>query len=308
MKREPSGRALITRYREHYGIPEDVSLSEDMILRHWDLEKRLRHELLNSTSENRWDVFEASYTRLYAELEWLNRLCGQACAGDIHANEYRNWLGILGAPPLKIYEVGSGKGELVNYLADQGFDCKGTEITKERGSKWTVPNPNLTWGTSDGIHLDQFEPLEHYDAVISNHVIEHFHPDDVLEHFKNVRSILVPGGRYIFATPCALVGPSDVSVVFEHDRPMGMHLKEYSYGELSSLLKDAGFSTVSAPLRLPKNLRHLLKPKVSRLYLLYLIFLDRLLSLVSSHSVRRKLARQAKLLLFAANLMLVAKK
>lgn len=234
---EPRGQELINRYKASYGIATDAVVTEEMILAHWELEKELRKVLLESAPDDRWEVFERSYSKLYSELDWLNRLGSDHNAQDSLAAIYGHWSHLIGSPPMKIYEVGSGKGELIEYLANCGFECKATEITKERGDKWVSPHPNLTWGISDGIHLDQFEPTNFYDVVISNQVIEHTHPDDLFDHFKGVFAILSNKGRYIFSTPHASVGPSDISRVFRHDRPMGMHLKEYTYREVAYLLK-----------------------------------------------------------------------
>ena len=71
---EPRGRELIHRYKQNYSIPDEADVSEEMILRHWDLEKKLTRELLDSRPENRWEVFDRCYSILYKELDWLNRL------------------------------------------------------------------------------------------------------------------------------------------------------------------------------------------------------------------------------------------
>ena len=238
---EPQGPELIARYKSNYDLADDAYLDEAMILTHWRLEKRLRTELLESTPANRWETFAEAYTTLYRELRWLNESV-RPDGSDSPDAEYRHWAQLMGAAPKKVYEVGSGRGELIGYLAARGFECMATEITRERGSKWTSNRPNLTWGNSDGIHFAQFAPAGTYDVVLSQHVVEHIHPDDLLEHFRGVLAILGPGGRYIFSTPHRFAGPSDVSRVFRRDTPVGMHLKEYTYRELLGLLKQAGFS------------------------------------------------------------------
>lgn len=179
---EPRGHELISRYKANYGIPEDYIVTEEMILRHWQLEKRLRTELLNSTLDNRWEVFERCHSGLYGELDWLAQL-EYADRGGPASVVYANWLDVIGPSPMRIYEIGSGNGELVYRLAAHGFWCTATEITQEQGERWVPQHPNLSWDVSDGIHLDRFEPTDFYDVVISNSVIEHVHPDDLLDHF-----------------------------------------------------------------------------------------------------------------------------
>jgi 2-polyprenyl-3-methyl-5-hydroxy-6-metoxy-1,4-benzoquinol methylase len=306
---EPRGEDLIRCYNANYAFPPGYVITEGMILEHWDLEKRLREELLESTVENRWEVFEKCYSELYGELDWLGRLMHDGTS-DSPSILYGNWIDVIGSPPVKIYEVGSGKGELALYLAKCGFECRATEITHERGQKWVSPHPNLSWGVSDGVHLDQFEPANSYDVVISKQVVEHLHPDDLLDHFKGVFSILTCGGRYVLSTPHAAVGPSDISRVFRRDTPMGMHLKEYEYGEIARLLRQAGFEQVYSVLRLPMRARRLLHGRVraraSGLYMAYLCMVEGLIGVVPGRGLRRKVAAASKLILFASDVMVVA--
>ena len=301
MEERIRGRELVDRYKAWYRIPEECVVTEEMALRHWELERRLTEELLASTPENRWEVFERCYNTLFTELEWLNEIVDAGAAERI-AEFFPDWLLLIGRPPKKVYEVGSGKARLILFLAEQGFECRATEITRERGEKWAATHPNLTWGASDGVHLGEFEPPNSYDVVISDQVIEHMHPDDVLDHFRGVLTILVNGGRYIFSVPHVSVGPTDVSRVFGYDKPKGMHLKEYTYGEIAKLAKQAGFKRVQAAMRFPRRLSRLLrrevKPKPSALYLIHLRIVEKLIMAMPTQELRRRAARAAKLIGF----------
>jgi SAM-dependent methyltransferase len=307
---EPRGQELISRYRANYGIPEDCIITEEMILEHWELEKRLRTQLLESTPDNRWEVFESCYSGLFRQLD-LHTRSTYTGMSDPPSVVYANWLDVIG-PPLKVYEVGSGKGELIRYLAGCGYECKGTEITRERGEKWVCRHPNLSWGVSDGVHLDLYEPTDLYDAVISKDVVEHLHPRDLLDHFRGVFSILSNGGRYIFSTPHASAGPGDISRVFRHDTLMGTHLKEYTYSELARLLKQAGFRYTYSVLRLPVTIRRLfgsaMKPRTGSLYMGYLCIVEKLIATLPTQRLRRKMSRASRLILFSPSIMIAAKK
>lgn len=312
MTGEPRGQELIDRYKKNYDMPSDAEITEEMILRHWELEKRLTKELLTSTPQNRWEIFERCYSTLYSEIWWLNEFAG-ACALP-PPQRYRNWVELIGDPPKKIYEIGSGKGELITLLASCGFECRATEITRERGKEYTSEYPNLSWGISDGIHLDRFEPPNSYDVVVSNHVIEHLHPDDLHEHFKGVYSILKSKGKYIFSTPHNYIGPSDISRVFKCDKPRGMHLKEYTYHELKESLERAGFKDIYARFKAPMRVLITrltgiyIKLKPSRIYLTYLCALEKLISLLPSQRFRRKTVRLLKFILFSSSIVIIAKK
>ena len=69
---EPRGAELISRYKANYHIPDERTVTEEMILKHWELEKGYRRELLASNSDDRWNVFERCYGELYSEISWLN--------------------------------------------------------------------------------------------------------------------------------------------------------------------------------------------------------------------------------------------
>lgn len=306
---EPRGAELVARYKANYSISAEAPVTEQMILAHWELEKQLTSDLLSSTPQTRWETFDRSYTRLYSDLEWLNRSVGES-RPYVEANQeqHQKWRTAVGAPPLTIYEIGSGRGELITFLAQQGFRCKATEVTRERGAKHLDAGvPNLSWGVSDGVHLEHFESSESYDAVISDQVLEHLHPEDVDAHLRGVRKILKPGARYIFRTPHRFSGPHDVSRVFDCDKPLGMHLKEYTYRELIAAVRQAGYRREYYPFVPIGNAAA--KRFVGGLYVRVLVTVEALLSLVPDHKLRRRCARVLrKLGLFRDNVSLVAEK
>ncbi|BAZ42342.1 putative methyltransferase [Calothrix sp. NIES-4101] len=295
---EPRGLELIERYKKNYGIAEEAILTEEMILQHWELEKQLTHELLQSKPESRWETFEKCYTTLYEKLEWLNRLIDSEKEVENPDAKYAEWIRLIGSPPKKIYEVGSGRGEMITYLAKQGYECRATEVTRERGEKWVTSIPNLIWAVSDGVNLERFEPANTYNVVISDQVIEHLHPDDLIEHFKGVLEILVPGGRYIFRTPHVHSGPSDISRVFKCEKAMGMHLKEYTYREVAIKLKQAGFKHIQTTTPNSRKIKHILGPYynsnvVHTIYLNYYYVVESLIKLLPTQEMRVKAVEKA---------------
>lgn len=311
--KEPRGDELVRRYVARYGNVPDCEITEEMVLQHWELEKALTQELLESTPENRWEVFERCYTALYGELQWLNERTRVGTASTPSALRYADWLAMIGPSARRIYEIGSGKGDMIKYLASCGYECKGAEITSERGEKHVGDVANLSWGITDGIHLDRFEDPNAWDAVITNQVIEHFHPDDVLEHFASAYCILRSGGRYIGCTPHRAVGPSDLSAVFNYEVASGMHLKEYTNSEIASLLRKAGFRRVAAPLMTPQKLQKLFRlkkgrPRLSRAYVYYLRMLETIVDLLPRQRYKRQAARLLKPLMFKSSVWLVAEK
>jgi cyclopropane fatty-acyl-phospholipid synthase-like methyltransferase len=314
---EPRGIELIARYKSNYSIPAEAEVTEQMILAHWELEKQLTRELLESTPENRWEVFKQCYTCLYSELEWLNRLIGKSDT-VLSTDRYKTLEKTIGSPPQRIYEIGSGKGAMIAYLAERGFECKGTEISQERGEKHlTESHPNLSWGISDGIHLDRFELPGTYDVVVSEQVVEHLHPKDLDAHLRGVYNLLVKKGRYIFNTPHCYTGPHDISRVFKCDKPKGMHLKEYMYRELTEAVRNAGFSSVYyvIPANVRKSLSYIGARKQEHImacgifYLSLMLVMEKILSVIYDPQLRHFCAKALKkFLVFRDNIFLVAQK
>ena len=304
MHKTPSP-TLVTRYRKKFGLSEDYPLSEAMVQSHWELERRLARELLNSPRDDRWAVFERCYTALYQSCPWLNDGVDSSVYDD--DLDFGHFLTLLkGARD--IYEVGSGKARLLGYLARNGFRCVATEITRERGERWIDERDAVIWRNSDGINLTRFEAPESYDVVVSTHVIEHMHPEDLLPHMENVLAILRPGGRYVLSTPHRHAGPMDLSEVFDLPEPICMHLREYSWGEAEAMLRQAGFAQVEAIYVAPRALRRYLPLHFSGSgYLAYVKAVERLIGTMPA-ALRQRVARHSQPLLFRPEIFLAARK
>lgn len=303
---DQNAQDLVARYKRKFHIAADYPLSEEMVRQHWDLERQLARELLESTRENRWDVFERAYTALYKGCPWLNEAEEDATTRDDDL-DFKHFMTLLGGPQ-DVYEVGSGKARLLRYLAKHGYRCVATEVTRERGEHWIESDSNITWRCCDGVNLAQFEPRDRYDSVISTHVIEHFHPDDVPVHLENVHAILKPGGKYVLSMPHKFAGPMDLSEVFGLDEPICMHLREYTWGETADLLRRAGFDRLEAVYVAPMAVRRRMHIHgASRAYLAYLrgaeAFLGRL-----PLTLKRKLGRVGQLYFFRPEVFMVAHK
>lgn len=296
---------LISRYKRKFGIAKNYPLSEAMVLQHWELERRLAKELLASRREDRWAVFERCYTALYRNCPWLNEGVDRSAEDD--RASYGHFLSLLGGPQ-EVYEVGSGRARLLGFLARNGYTCVATEITRERGERWLDEHTNITWRCCDGVNLARFEPRDRYDTVISTHVVEHFHPDDVIAHMENVHAILKPGGRYLLCMPHKHSGPTDLSEVFGLREPVCMHLREYTWVETEAALRKAGFTRVEAVYVAPGAVRRHLPIHFSgRSYMAYVKTVEKLIGWAPL-TIRRKLARLGPLFLFRSEIFVVAHK
>jgi len=87
--------------------------------------------------------------------------------------------------------------------------------------------------------------------VISDQVVEHLHPDDILAHCRAAYEVLRPGGSYFIRTPHRSIGPSDLSKVIGLDTAVFMHLHEFTYAEFAQVSKRSGFSSLRAVFYAP---------------------------------------------------------
>ena len=291
--------AALARYRSVYGLDDHIGYEQ--VRAHEVLERELTEQLLASTPTTRWEVFERAYTRLYTELPWLNA----REAPLVPDGRIRSWRFLVPANA-KVYEIGSGRARLLQYLRSIGSDCVATEITRERGERHAASADGLTWRNSDGIHLTNFESRSIYDCVISTQVIEHLHPDDVLTHLKEARELLKPEGRYLFDTHNPSSGPHDLSLVFGFDRARYMHLREYNWLEMCDRLRAASYSRIETVFHAPGLAQYGIIG-ASGLYLKYMLIWDRFENFFGlAHWARKRLRKVLRLLLVPNNVWLIA--
>ena len=136
-------------------------------------------------------------------------------------------------------DVGAGDCRLAARVAKRARAAYALDV--HFGERLQDEPPNLRRVVTDGRSVDI--PEGSVDVAFSDQVVEHVHPDDVLEHLKNIRNALRPGGVLFCVTPNRLYGPSDVSGYFD-DVACGLHLREYSMREITALLREAGFGSV----------------------------------------------------------------
>ncbi|WP_448192536.1 class I SAM-dependent methyltransferase [Azospirillum sp. sgz301742] len=301
-----SGHRLVERYKKKFGLSPMHPLNEQMVLGHWDLERRLAGELLASSPENRWDVFERCYTTLYSQCPWLNDAVDTSDYDD--EVDFSHFLTLLDGVT-DIYEIGSGKARLLSYLARHGFRCVATEITRERGQRYVDPGAAVQWRTTDGVNLTRFEQPGSFDAVISTHVIEHYHPDDFEPHLTNVHALLRPAGRYVFSMPHKFAGPMDLSEVFGLHEAVCMHLREYTWAETAAACRKAGFTRLEAVYVAPRSLRRRLPVRSfsGRGYLSYVRAVEMVLGTLPVN-LRHAVAKRGAAFLFRPEVFMVAHK
>jgi len=215
------------------------------------VEKELRRRLLQTSSHERPLVFQQVYAELFERIPWHPAIA-EVRSGPDHTvvrKKGRAWPALIGSPPRSVLEIGSGAGELLIALAEEGYRCVGIDVEPSRVEALR----RYGGGLFEVVHGDGTFPAfpdGSFDIVISQQVCEHLHPDDALAHLAAVRRILRKGGSYFLETPNPLVGPHDVSRFFVRvgRSAEGLHLREYPVREMTTMFRHAGFSKVDVIL------------------------------------------------------------
>ena len=98
-------------------------------------------------------------------------------------------------PGGRLLEIGSGGGQQLKIMTDLGWQAEG--VDRDPGAKKNAESKGMK--VSLGVLQDQHFPDDYFDAVISNHVIEHVY--EPLDLMREIYRVLKPGGRFVFITP-----------------------------------------------------------------------------------------------------------
>jgi SAM-dependent methyltransferase len=230
-------KTMITNISDTYG-----RVSEQ-IKEHYELEKRLASQLLNSTKSERQHLYTALYDELFSKISHHPQLSikSDLSASDWIVNQRMQLIQKFLNPELIFLEVGPGDCSLSIEVSKQVKKVYALDVCNEITGNILLPK-NFELVISDGCSVPL--PANSINLVYSHQLMEHLHPDDALEQLQGIYRTLVPGGIYICITPNRLSGPHDVSQYFD-ELATGFHLKEYMLSELYKLFQEAGFSKVS---------------------------------------------------------------
>ena len=147
-----------------------------------------------------------------------------------------------------VLEIGAGRGYTCYKLSPYVKSLIGVEVAesslleaKELISKNKIENVLIKQVSANNL-TKHFEKNE-FDVALSIDVVEHLHPEDAEEHYRQVFEILKPNGKYIIIMPNRLTGPHDITrTVFpESKEPLGFHLNESTYKETKRILRLIGY-------------------------------------------------------------------
>jgi ubiquinone/menaquinone biosynthesis C-methylase UbiE len=216
------------------------SINKNLIAEQKKLEHSLKEELLKNSSEDNFQkvydeihkffIEKENVESLYSEdLKWIDNLFIKLCGRG-----------------KKILDIGSGNGKLAFAMAEKKNEVIGLDISKvaisiaqERQMKLNRELPvSFIHGDARKLIFDD----NTFDVIVSQDLVEHITEDDFKIHLKEVNRVLKPGGSYLFWTPSALKGGSS----------HGLHIKEYTFNELDTIIKETRFNYTWYDLRFYK--------------------------------------------------------
>ena len=221
-------------------LPTSETRSPERLRYHYTVEKELADRLRNSSKPERAELYKTVYDELLQRVTDHPQLANSNMAS--HEAKIANQLRLV-APLLKpgstFLEIGGGDCALSAEIAARVHMAYALEITDHLVPKAMPRNFRLI--VSDGCSIGLGNGT--VDTAVSFSFVEHVHPDDVVEQLAEIYRVLKPGGTYYCVTPNRLFGPHDISGVFETEAK-GLHLKEYTIGDLARLFRDAGFTEI----------------------------------------------------------------
>ena len=212
----------------------------EQILNHYLVEKEIADRLKAADRAGRSRIYSGMYDEFFARVPDHPRLLSVRDPSSLAAHNQKKLALVerFVGPETDFVEFAPGDCTFAYRVCGMARTVIGVDIS-DQSVKSTPPPANFRLLVYDGFSLDL--PDASADIVFSDQFIEHLHPEDVDLHFRLVNRLLKRGGSYIFRTPHSFHGPFDISAYFS-DVAEGFHLKEWTYRELRSRLRAAGFS------------------------------------------------------------------
>lgn len=216
----------------------------EQLREHYLVEKDLANKLRNAPREERRRLYPHIYDELYQRLPLHPQLARKESPEEtrVAVASQLAFLSRFLRPGDMFMEIGAGDCALSQAVARHAQKVYAIDVSKKI-TECSVTLPNLQLVITDGVNIDV--PPSSITLAYSNQLVEHLHPEDAIEQLENIYRGLAPGGRYVCITPNRLGGPYDISRDFDREAT-GLHLREYTVSELSSLFRQIGFSGVSA--------------------------------------------------------------
>lgn len=223
---------------------------------HYEVEKLFAQRILDSPkgSIERRRLFREGYSKVISIMEEYNPEAVETRYTDVVVS-------IVGTLVMKngvILDVGCGWGNLVLSLLKEGYDAYGIDVSDSCITRAREKLKHLSKESHVQLaDIATYQGSSSFDCIVMDNVIEHIHPDETIDVLCNCRRMLNSRGCLLILTPHVFSGPHDVSKMFLPlgSKPEGFHLREFSFRDLTSSLKEAGFEQVLGFLYDPRLLR-----------------------------------------------------
>ena len=225
-------------------IPQTETRSFERVKDHYLIEKELAARLRSSTRAERRHLYTSVYDELFQRVPDHPQLALKK-EERYRRREVRNRMQLLHRylrTQTSFLEIGPGDCALSVRVARRVRRVFAVDVSREIGTGVRLLK-NLELAISDGCSIPV--PAGSIDVAYSDQLMEHLHPDDAAEQLANIYGALAAGGRYVCITPNRWSGPHDVSRYFD-EVATGLHLREYTVGELAQMFSASGFRRIRA--------------------------------------------------------------
>ncbi|MEI8187478.1 MAG: methyltransferase domain-containing protein [Candidatus Saccharibacteria bacterium] len=137
-----------------------------------------------------------------------------------------------------VLDIGSGRGEMISLLKDNGIDSLGLDINMDMVNR--ANKKGLTTKQGDAISFLEDSKNQSYGAITGFHIAEHIPFPLLLKIFKEAHRCLVRNGIVIFETP----NPENLTVGSTTFYLDPSHLKPLPPALLQHSLETSGFRNV----------------------------------------------------------------
>ena len=227
---------------ERFPLGSYIYYTPRQLKTHYELEVKLAERLRNASKSERRELYSAVYDELFRKITYHPQLIRKALPEERErkvkrtAEVLKKYLG----PDSTFMEIGPGDCKLSFEMCKYARKVYAIDVSEEVTKYANIPG-NFELIISDGSSIDV--PEESISLAYSNQLLEHLHPEDVLDQIRGVFRALRPGGSYFLVTPHRFGGPTDVSRFFDKEA-RGFHLKEYTVSEVNAILRSIGFRKI----------------------------------------------------------------
>lgn len=221
-----------------------MNRTPEQIKHHYSVEVQLANRLRHAPREERLTLYSSVYNELYHSVPdhpMLLQTENQSEQRSAAIGRKRRMLKPYIRETGTFMEIGAGDCGMSLSMAKAMSQVIAIEVSDAITEQVELPD-NARVVIIDEPAGIPVEP-ESVDLAFSDQLAEHLHPEDFLQQCKNIYSALNSDGHYVLVTPNRINGPHDISRGFDTDAT-GMHLKEYTFTELSNMLEDIGFRSV----------------------------------------------------------------